>query len=424
MLRTLKIILLTLLGLAIIIVVLGFDLAPAVQASSGEQVEKADSVNRLLSQVRKVSTDRQSEHSVVVTLEQAQSLAGFFQRAHKPASADLHFKEDEAILKLTYLLASWPLDIYANIEVSLASAQRVHLNYIKLGDISIPGNLGLYLSEIVANAYTNSDVATRAIDWVQAIEIEAQQVTLLLNPAETLFQSLKTIDTGQISAQERELLNQISYYINFLSRLPGDEQRATPNPSLAYFLNEIMKEALRRDTLRPEVENEAALLALAVYTGNYRFARLIGDINIPITNMPTAPKAPTLAGRKDLSLHFVYSAAIKLLSEQGFSIAVGEFKELMDRGEGGSGYSFTDLAADLAGAHFAKLAVDPEHAQNIQTLIAHSDDEFLFFPSLEQLDEGLDAQAFANKYQAVDSPAYQQAVDLINQRLQALPVSQ
>ncbi len=40
---------------------------------------------------------------------------------------------------------------------------------------------------------------------------------------------------------------------------------------------------------------------------------------------------PVLANRKDLSLHFIFSAAIKLLSEQGISVAVGEFKELMDK---------------------------------------------------------------------------------------------
>jgi hypothetical protein len=119
----------------------------------------------------------------------------------------------------------------------------------------------------------------------------------------------------------------------------------------------------------------------------------------------------------------VFSAAIKLLSELGVSIAVGEFKELMDRGQGGSGYSFVDLAADLSGAHFAALAVNPKSAQQLQTIMANMADESLFFPNTDSLDEGLNSAEFTSKYQAVDSPAYLQAVELISARIDALPVS-
>ena len=87
-------------------------------------------------------------------------------------------------------------------------------------------------------------------------------------------------------------------------------------------------------------ENEAAILALAIYAGHHWFAKFVGDVQ-PKKGEVTLPKAkPTLKFRADLSQHFIFSAAIKILSEQDLSLAIGEFKELMDRGDDGSGYSF------------------------------------------------------------------------------------
>jgi hypothetical protein len=171
------------------------------------------------------------------------------------------------------------------------------------------------------------------------------------------------------------------------------------------------------------LENEAAIMALAIYAGHRRFSTLFGDLSFVVDPIPTVRKKPVLANRQDLSLHFIFSAAIKLLSEQGISVAVGEFKELMDRGKGGSGYSFIDLTADMAGANFATLAVDSRTAEQIQNVMSFEANETLFFPSIDGFDEGMNKSQFRKKYSDVGSAEYLEVINEIDKRVSRLPVS-
>jgi hypothetical protein len=391
--------------------------------SSSEQVENADSVSALLAQVRLVIKERQAPHQITINQAQAHSLAGFIQRARQQAQADVTFAENTAELKLSYHLGRLLTDLYVNIEVVVRSAPGVNIHSVTIGSITVPGNWALKLAEVVSNWYTQNNAASMAINWITQVEISPDRILVDVAPPERLFQELRQINTGTDDAQTRQLKQQVVHYLTLLEALPPSDA-AHSKTSLAYYLRAVMSEAA---ALTPNseavLENEAALLALAIYAGNYRFSRLIGSLSVAVENLPTSSTPAVLAGREDLSLHFIYSAAIKLLSEQGISVAVGEFKELMDRGSGGSGYSFTDLAADLSGAHFAALAVDPMFAQHVQQTLMEQPQESSFFPSVEGLDEGLDFKAFSSKYQAVDSPAYQQALSLINQRINQLPIS-
>jgi hypothetical protein len=200
--------------------------------------------------------------------------------------------------------------------------------------------------------------------------------------------------------------------------------------SLSYYLHKVMLEAQimsaedrQGNSNSAILENEAAIMALAIYAGHPRFSTLSGDLSFAVDPIPTARKKPVLANRQDLSLHFIFSAAIKLLSDQGISIAVGEFKELMDRGNGGSGYSFIDLTADMAGANFATLAVDPKTAKQIQNIMSVEANEALFFPNIDGFDEGMNKSQFRQKYSDIESAEYLEVINEIERRMSRLPVS-
>jgi hypothetical protein len=62
--------------------------------------------------------------------------------------------------------------------------------------------------------------------------------------------------------------------------------------------------------------------------------------------------SPTMRGRHDLTQHFVVSAALAVLVGPQNAEAAGILKEISDS-RGGSGFSFSDLSADLAGIQFA-----------------------------------------------------------------------
>ena len=104
------------------------------------------------------------------------------------------------------------------------------------------------------------------------------------------------------------------------------------------------------------------------------------------------------------------------------TMAIGEFKELMDRARGGSGYSFVDLAADMAGLRFAQVASDPLKARRLQERAVASLAERDILPYIGGLPEGLSKAEFEHFYGRVDSPEYRQQVAEIDERINALAV--
>jgi hypothetical protein len=123
--------------------------------------------------------------------------------------------------------------------------------------------------------------------------------------------------------------------------------------------------------------------------------------------------------------HFVYSAGITLATRQGIGIAAGEFKELLDSGNGGSGFSFADLAADRAGVRFVVAAISSEStARHLQQSIVVNNSEGAFFPDITGLAEGLSEVQFKQRYGSTQSESYRKQVALIDQRIARLPVHQ
>jgi hypothetical protein len=381
-------------------------------------------MNVLLEQIRTAVRERYVAHNIALSDDQAISLAGFVQRALINAQADVRFTPGNAIIDASYKFALLGLPLYLNTEVEIRSGDGVIIDSVKVGSIRFPGSWVLGLAEYLANEYTQSLVATKAIETVTRVEVSDKGAVVSVQPLDTLLREFKQIKTGGSDQDDRLLKIKIAHYLRLLDRIDSITALTNSSPSLSLYLHSLMIEthALSTDS-SATLENEAAILALAIFVGNRRFAALVGDLSFAIEKIPVTRNRPVLQSRQDLSLHFVFSAAIKLLSEQGISIAVGEFKELMDRGQGGSGYSFVDLAADLSGAHFAALAVNPQSAQQLQNIMLIKADESLFFPNIDALDEGLNSAEFTNKYSAVDSPAYLQAVEMISQRIDALPVS-
>ena len=147
--------------------------------------------------------------------------------------------------------------------------------------------------------------------------------------------------------------------------------------------------------------NKAAILALGVILGEQRVARVAKrPININrIAEFNALRNRITLVGRNDLARHFWVSAALAILSDENRSMTVGIGKEMMDTTEGGSGFSFDDLAADRAGTLLAVAATKNEaNARNLQTRIGQGVVIADFFPGVEGLPSGLTRDEFQSEY--------------------------
>jgi hypothetical protein len=428
MMRYLKFSMLTVAMLFLLLIFLILDFSPQVPYSAHRQVENADEVHDLIKQLRASLRGRYTRQQIDISIGQADSLLGFVQRALPEVSSQLSLSDTSIELDISYQLPSFFLGSYINLTLQILEGDALAIEYVKVGSITVPGDWLLGLAESLVNTYTKSVVATSAIQQIEKIDVNPDQVSVYLHPLDTLLRELKNIRTSSGGEDNQLLRIKTAHYLRFLGDLRASDG-TKQGTSLSYYLQALMVEAksmtssgLGDQENSATLENEAAIFALAIFAGNRRFAAVIGDMSFAIDKIPTSPYSPTLASRKDLSLHFIFSAAIKLMSEQGISIAVGEFKELMDRGEGGSGYSFVDLSADMAGANFAALAVDPRTARQIQNIVSLESAEMLFFPSIDNLEEGMGKTEFKTKYTDVESDEYKKVVNEINRRLDILPI--
>lgn len=158
-------------------------------------------------------------------------------------------------------------------------------------------------------------------------------------------------------------------------------------------------------------ENRAALLVLTLYVNGRSLAAIT-----PQARRWQEPRMlrVTLNGRTDTPLHFLISAAIAAEAGGPMADAVGLYKEASDA-QGGSGFSFNDLAADRAGARFGLLAA--RSPQQLQRLLAGSLSERDLMPEVADLPEGLAAPAFADRFGRVGTPAYERLVADIDARI-------
>lgn len=410
--------------LLLFVVVLTIELSPSVNVDASKQVDNADQIQALISDLRTSLRSRYDAQTIDVSDAQAESLAGFVQRAKSQANAELLFNDKVLTINLSYQLDALIMPVYINIKSDINEGNGLDVSSVKIGKLSLPGSWALSIVEYIANTYTNSVVATRAIGTVKSLTISAMGMQIELAPLDGLLREFKNIQTGGDDEESILLKIKIAHYLRLLDGLSGKSPGNTEEKSLAIYIQALMQEAyvLSQDG-SATLENEAAILALAIYAGSRRFATFTGDLSFALDKLPYARPKPVLNNRPDLSLHFVFSAAIKLMSEKGISIAVGEFKELMDRGAGGSGYSFIDLAADMSGAHFAAMAVDPHTAIQVQQALRDEANETLFMIDVSGFEEGMSKSEFEQKYKKVDSPEYLAVVKEIELRLADLALS-
>jgi hypothetical protein len=206
-------------------------------------------------------------------------------------------------------------------------------------------------------------------------------------------------------------------------RIAIEARRLPPRASLLELLVPVLVFAGERSgtpaAAAPAEENRAALMALALYVNGWDPALLV----------PAAADWPkpvrrdlVLTGRGDLAQHFVLSALIASAAGTPVAAAAGLYKEMSDARQG-SGFSFSDLAANRAGETFGAMAAGSDaSARRLQTRLAAGIAESDLMPSVDGLPDRLSDAEFTRRFGRVGSPAYNAVADDIARRIEALPL--
>ncbi len=415
--------LLTVLVLSVISFFVFTDKHPQVEHTTANYLNDAETVYPLLNDLKRILAEDHLAHSVRVTHTQFASLLDFLRRALPGFEGQVSLQAGEGKLILSYAFTVFAHQRYINLTLVLQDAPKVDIKQLKVSKVPLPGNLLLDVVSWGIDRYTQSNIATLARQQVANVLFLPREAHVRIQPMQGFMAALKEAKNQLNLDRDEALIVRVTYYLYFLAyeqSIPVSKQ-----VSLGEYIRELMLEAqIQSKPNTAHLENEAALLALAIYAGDARFARFIGIEHVAQDRLLPAGITLTVQNRADLAKHFIYSAAIQILSDQGISVAIGEFKELMDRVQTGSGYSFVDLAADKAGVQFAVVLANPDRAAQAQLLLSLQVDETIFMPSTNGLPEGLHREAFVAQFGRVDSPAYVAMVETVRQRVLATPLNQ
>lgn len=322
-----------------------------------------------------------------------------------------------AELTATLTVPSNPFGRYVNITAELADApDGIRIRGLQLGSLPLPGALADWTARL-ANRWLRRDKTYAALaDAFIQMRFDENQATLdyRWNP-ELLTRVERKSAKLLIAPDDRARLLAYAGQLDVLLK-PHSHGSIVP---LVSIMGPLFTYAQHTGNDARE-ENRAALTALAAYLGGISLPRLMEDNDRSIRRAPRV--LLSLYGRRDFAEHFVISAALSANGGSRLANAIGLMKEEEDAGKG-SGFSFTDLANDRAGARLGDLATS-DHAVRIQQLLAHARSDADVLPDFRDLPEFMPRTEFDRRFGPIGGRRYQHVIKGIDARLAAHPLTQ
>ena len=181
------------------------------------------------------------------------------------------------------------------------------------------------------------------------------------------------------------------------------------------LLRSLMTEAAARTAAGadPVAENRTAILLAA--------AQAFGCTPVA-GRRPVRHVLPVLHRRIDLGRHFTVSAALAALLDREVSVSVGMEKEVSDSREF-TGFSFSDIAANRAGARFGDLATASERtARRVQEWMEQAESDTDIMPVVRDLPDHLPEQELKRRFGEPGEGAYERVLEEIEARIAGVPL--
>ena len=181
------------------------------------------------------------------------------------------------------------------------------------------------------------------------------------------------------------------------------------------LLRSLVREAAERTATGadPVAENRTAIVLAA--------AQAFGCT--PVTGGRAVRRVrPVLHRRHDLGRHFVASAALAALLDREASESVGMEKEVSDS-RAFTGFSFSDIAANRAGARFGDLATASAHsARRVQEWMEQAASDIDIMPEVRDLPDHLPEKELRRRFGEPGEGAYERVLGEIEARIAGVPL--
>jgi hypothetical protein len=421
--------LLVLVAVPAALVMLSIQPTPLVLEADQLTPERAQQARDLTSRISSEVLGSEHPEELVLDRDELNGLLALAGRAFPRLKGRVNFGRSDALAAMTVRLPDSVFGGYLNLAVIIESSENgLAVTQGRTGSVTWPGWLVVPTATLALNLVLGDGNGTALVGMVERVSIADGKMRIGFGDTSDFQARMASIRSRFRQARDNAaLLGDPETVRTYYREIVQMAEVADPDQSisLASYMGPLFAFARYRSRNGSAVkENQAAILALAIYFGSSRFEILTGPV-VPedMATYESRAGRTTLAGRRDSCLHFVYSAVLKIASNAGAGFALGEFKELVDSGPKGSGFSFADLAADRAGVSFAEVATrDEVSALHLQEVLSQHSTESVFFPQINDLPEDLPRETFEVRYGGVNSRAYAEMVAEIDRRLRELAV--
>lgn len=317
---------------------------------------------------------------------------------------------ESATVGASLKLPRTPFGSYLNISVELLTPEgQVEVSRVQIGSLSLPGIFGRWAGYLAHKALTRDPAYAALAASVQRVTFSENRVTLdYVWQSRLLTQLQRKSAALLVDDEDRE---RMLIYAKFIQK----HLKPVPQGS-RYPLLDLIQPVFALAQTRggdASAENRAAMTALAAYVSGVSLPKLFQGESKTIRREP--PVLPRLHGRLDFAQHYLIAAALAANGGSRLANALGLAKEEEDA-KRGSGFSFTDLAADRAGARLGERLLGKD-AATIQRQLAQARQDQDLMPDFTDLPEFMSADEFARRFGAVGSPRYQAVIVEIDNRL-------
>ena len=353
--------------------------------------------------------------SIVVSEAELDLAANYLLNRYARGASRVALQDGIISVRASLTLPVNPIGRYINLELSMReTAGLPRIEALRLGRVPVPGYVGNWMLARGLERLQRKEQLEAAADAIRQVRSRDGFLMVDFVWNEAAPGRLQAALVGQQEQMRWRI------YQERLVSLAG-QPAVGREVSLDRLLGPMLQLAQERGGAGAGAvqESRSALIVLAFYVNGKGLAALVPQAR----DWPMAKRhVVTLAGRTDLTQHFTISAALAATAGGPLADVVGLYKEL-DDARGGSGFSFSDLAADRAGTRLGALAVSDSAGQSrLRKVMTTGLQESDLLPEVRDLPEFMRQDEFVRRYGGVGQPRYQALVQRIEQRLAALPL--
>lgn len=322
-----------------------------------------------------------------------------------------------ATLTATLTMPTNPFGRYLNITAEVADVPGgIRIQSLQLGNLPLPGFLADWTARLIHTWLRRDPTYAALIDAFSRVSFRENQATLDYRWHPELLTRIERKSAELLIAPEDQA--RMLAYAGQLEALVKRYPQGSTVP-LVQVIAPLFAHANALGKNAAE-ENRAALTAVAAYLSGISLSRLLEGDSKSIRRAPRV--LFSLHERRDFAEHFIISAALTVNGSSRMATAIGLIKEEEDATKG-SGFSFTDLAANRAGVRLGERAT-AEAAARVQKQLAAARNDADLLPDFRNLPEFMPQDEFERRFGPVGSPRYQKIINRIDSRLATHPLTQ